>query len=136
MRHRRKRCRENFKRLILKNNMHELSVCQAMLDQVERLALEHGALYAEAIDVEIGTLSGIDPILLANAFLVMREGTRASSAILNALAVQTCVLCIQCGARTHTLPNRLVCGTCSGFRVLVIEGAELRLRNVKLCLSK
>ena len=116
--------------------MHELSVCQAMLDQVAHLVLEHRAQYVEAIDVEIGELSGVDAGLLADAFLVMKTGTCASSAVLNARTVPTCVLCIHCGQRTYTRPNRLVCGNCSGFRVSVVEGGELKLRDVKLHLGE
>jgi hydrogenase nickel incorporation protein HypA/HybF len=112
--------------------MHELSVCQAMLDQVAQLVLEHRATHVELIDVEIGELSGVDAALLADAFLIMKMGTCASSAVLNARTVPTCVLCIQCGETTYTRPNQLVCGTCSGYRVSVVEGTELRLRDVKL----
>jgi hydrogenase nickel incorporation protein HypA/HybF len=115
--------------------MHELSVCQAMLEQVAHLAKRYGARYVEAIDVEIGELSGIDPLLFADAFSVMRFGTCAAAAILNARSIQPRVLCIQCGARTYAPANRLTCGSCSGFRISVIEGTELTLRDVKLQIS-
>jgi hydrogenase nickel incorporation protein HypA/HybF len=112
--------------------MHELSVCQALIQQVEQLVADYRAECAEAIDVDIGELSGIDAGLFAGAFLVMKCGTSAASAELNLRRVRTCVLCKTCGTRSYTRPNRLVCGSCNGFQIRVVEGTELRLRDVKL----
>ncbi len=117
------------------SKMHELSVCQAMLDQLEQLARRHQAQYVEVIDVEIGELSGVDAVLLADAFSVMKTGTCAANAILNTRSVTTRVLCIECGKQSYTRPNHLVCSACDGFRVSVVEGNELRLRDVKLNLG-
>jgi hydrogenase nickel incorporation protein HypA/HybF len=112
--------------------MHELSVCQAMIDQIENLVVQHRARYVEAVDVEIGELSGIDAGLFADAFSIMKEGTCAESAILNARPLPPWVQCIECNQRTATRAHHLVCGSCGGYRVTVVQGNELRLRNVKL----
>jgi hydrogenase nickel incorporation protein HypA/HybF len=48
--------------------MHELSVCLALMSQVNRIAGEHGAVRVDRIVLNIGPLSGIEPALLRKAF--------------------------------------------------------------------
>jgi hydrogenase nickel incorporation protein HypA/HybF len=47
--------------------MHELSVCQALIDQVEALAEARGASAVSRITVAIGALSGVEAHLLEQA---------------------------------------------------------------------
>ena len=49
--------------------MHELSICQALLDQVENVARDHGARRVSRVALRIGALSGIEPELLEHAFV-------------------------------------------------------------------
>jgi hydrogenase nickel incorporation protein HypA/HybF len=60
--------------------MHELSICQSLIDQVEDIAREHGATGVERILLRIGPLSGIEPALLRNAYPLAAAGTVAESA--------------------------------------------------------
>ena len=46
--------------------MHELSVCLALMSQVERVATEHQARRVEKIVLQIGPLSGVEPALLGD----------------------------------------------------------------------
>jgi hydrogenase nickel incorporation protein HypA/HybF len=109
-----------------------MSVCQALLMQVDAIARQRGAGTVVAITVEIGPLSGVDPAQLRSAFAVMRIGSSCAAA---ELLIETAVIevrCLVCGADSATLVNRLVCRACGGFRTRVIAGDELRLRRVEL----
>ncbi len=112
--------------------MHELSVCQALLVQVEELASRQAAVMVVRITIECGPLSGVEPTLLKDAFAIMRSGGIAALAELVVLPAGVCVECIECGGRNETVPNRLLCATCGGFRTRVISGGELRLRKVEM----
>ena len=57
--------------------MHELSVCLALLDQVQSIAREHAATGVERILLQVGPLSGIEPPLLKNAYPLAAAGTVA-----------------------------------------------------------
>ena len=48
--------------------MHELSVCQGLLDQVTGIARQHQATGVARIRLRIGPLSGVEPQLLQQAF--------------------------------------------------------------------
>ena len=116
--------------------MHELSVCQALLMQVAEIAAARGATLVERITVEVGPLSGVEPGLLAGAFVVVRAGGCAAQAALLIESTPVSISCLSCGAQSETEPNRLVCSACGGFRTRVVAGDELRLRRVELSLPE
>ena len=112
--------------------MHELSVCQALLAQVTEIAIDRGASAVAQINVEVGPLSGVDPVLLASAFEVVRAGSCAAKATLSITTMVVTISCLSCGAESQTRPNRLLCDICGGYRTRVVGGDELRLRRVEL----
>jgi hydrogenase nickel incorporation protein HypA/HybF len=116
--------------------VHELSVCQALLAQVAEIAANRGASGVIRITVEVGPLSGVEPVLLVNAFEVLRTGSCAASAALSIEPSVVRVSCLTCGAKSTVAPNRLLCAACGGYRTQVIAGDELRLRRVELQATK
>jgi len=112
--------------------MHELAMCQAMMEQIESIALDKQADYVTSIHLGIGPLSGVDPELLKQAFFIARAGTVASDAelIIESMAVQ--VHCSKCDQLSNVLPSRLVCGHCGDWRTRLVSGDELQLRHVEL----
>lgn len=112
--------------------MHELSVCLALMDQVSRIAAEHGAQQVEKIVLRIGPLSGIEPALLSNAFPLAAAGTPAEDAVLVIDHSPVRVSCTVCGAESEVAPNRLLCGSCGDFRTRVVSGEEMTLVSLEL----
>ena len=112
--------------------MHELSICQALLDEVARIATRHDARVVGRITIEVGPLSGVEPELLARAFEIARAGTCAAEAQLAIAVPGITVRCSDCGVSSRAEPNRLLCASCGGYRTQVLEGNELRLRGVEL----
>ncbi len=112
--------------------MHELSVCQAMLAQVEAIARRENASEVERIVIRIGPLSGVVPELLQQAFTVARAGSVAAGAELQTELQQVRVRCQQCGAECDVTANRLICCECGDFRTQLISGDELLLVSVEL----
>jgi hydrogenase nickel incorporation protein HypA/HybF len=112
--------------------MHEFSVCQAMLSQVEEIAAREGAGSVATIVVRIGPLSGVVPELLLQAFTLARAGTLAAKAELITERQPIRVRCLACDAESDCAPNRLLCAACGGYRTQVISGDELLLIRVEL----
>jgi hydrogenase nickel incorporation protein HypA/HybF len=112
--------------------MHELSVCQAMLAQVEEIAAREGADSVATIVIRIGPLSGVVPDLLQQAFTIARAGTLAAEAELVTEVQPIRIRCLACDAETDAEPNRLLCSACGGYRTQVISGDELLLASVEL----
>lgn len=112
--------------------MHELSVCRALLDQAAAVAETHGARAVDRIVIRIGPLSGIEPKLLREAFLIARAGTPAEQADLIVQLTAVSVRCEICSAESMCPPNRLMCGICGSHRTQLIGGDELLLVSVEL----
>jgi len=114
--------------------MHELSICQSLIDQVEGIAQEHGATQVERILLRIGPLSGVEPALLRNAYPLAAAGTVAESAELVIEPAPVRVRCDDCGAESDATPNRLLCGVCGGWHTRLISGDEMLLASLELSL--
>jgi hydrogenase nickel incorporation protein HypA/HybF len=112
--------------------MHELAVCQALLDQVEDIARARNASEVIEINVQIGPLSGVEPALLQQAFSIASAGTLAEGAQLNLASMPVSVRCSQCGQVTTVLPTRLVCGNCGDWRTSIVSGDDLLLTTIEL----
>jgi hydrogenase nickel incorporation protein HypA/HybF len=112
--------------------MHELSVCQALLDQVTEIAREHRAQSVERILLRVGPLAGVEPQLLADAFPLARAGTVAERAELVIEPSAIRVRCRSCGAESDASANRLLCGACGDWQTTVVSGDELLLASVEL----
>ena len=112
--------------------MHELYVCQALIDQVDAIARDKNANRVETIYLGIGPLSGVEPRLLEQAFFIARAGTVADDAELVITSLPIRVSCHQCGHVTDALPARLVCGDCGHWHTQLISGDEMQLERVEL----
>ncbi|NCA69468.1 MAG: hydrogenase maturation nickel metallochaperone HypA [Sphingobacteriia bacterium] len=114
--------------------MHELSICQSLLDQVERIAAEHGAHRVERILLRVGPLSGVEAPLLRHAYPLAAVGTIAEHAELIIEPAEVRVACSACGATTPAAPNRLLCAVCGSFKTRLISGDEMLLASLELAL--
>ncbi|GCB02068.1 [NiFe] hydrogenase nickel incorporation protein HypA [Sulfuriferula multivorans] len=112
--------------------MHELSVCQALVNQVVEIAQQNSAHTVRVITLHIGPLSGVEPALLVSAFPLAAAGTVAASAQLVIEPQPLRVHCQTCGADTEATPNRLLCGICGDYHTQLLSGDELLLANLEL----
>ncbi|MCP5265432.1 MAG: hydrogenase maturation nickel metallochaperone HypA [Burkholderiaceae bacterium] len=112
--------------------MHELSVCQGLLAEVERVAMQHRARGVERIDVRIGVLAGVEPELLASAFEIARAGTIADDAVLRLSSEPARIACRDCAHQAEVPSSRLVCPACGTWKIDLIAGDALLLERVVL----
>ncbi|SRR6056297_447867 len=112
--------------------MHELSVCQALVQQLESVSASNGGGAVELVKLRIGPLSGVEAPLLERAFPLAAAGTVAEGAELVIEVANVVVHCSECGARSDALPNRMLCGACNSFRVRTVSGDEMLLESVEL----
>jgi len=112
--------------------LHELSLCQNIMDQLEALARQHNAAAVSRVEVQIGVLSGVEPLLLEQAFQFAQAGTIAEDATLVTETVSPRVACLACGAETAATANDLRCAACGSPQTRLISGRELILARVEL----
>ena len=112
--------------------MHELAICQSLMDQVRDIALERRAKCVTSIVIGMGPLSGVEEQLLKNAYPIASAGTVAENAELIVETIPIKVRCNQCGCESEVLPNKLVCKKCGDWQTTLISGDELLLMSVEL----
>lgn len=112
--------------------MHELSVCNALIAQVESVARQQAAGTVAKIVLKIGPLSGIEPELLRRAYPLAAAGTVAAHAVLVIETADVVVRCCRCEEESTVAPNRMLCSACGDFRTRVIRGDEMILKSVEL----
>ena len=110
--------------------MHELSICQALISQVEDVAREQKAASVSDIYVSVGPLSGVEGPLMRNALPIAAAGTVADNATLHLESTAIRVRCEECGEESDAKMNRLVCAACGDWRTTLISGDELILQRV------
>jgi hydrogenase nickel incorporation protein HypA/HybF len=112
--------------------MHELSICQALMEEVARVAREQRARRIVSVTVRIGPLAGVEPALLESAYPLASAGTPAADSKLIIERAEVRVRCLECGAESPAQSTRLLCGSCGNWRVRVLSGEELLLASVEL----
>jgi hydrogenase nickel incorporation protein HypA/HybF len=111
--------------------MHELSVCQDLVMQVERIAREQQARVS-SITIKIGPLSGVEPALVEQAYPLAVAGTCLSAARLVIDSIPVRVHCRSCDQDSVAAPNRMLCEHCGDWRTELLSGDELLLASVEL----
>lgn len=111
--------------------MHELSICQALIAQVEVIATERRSS-VRRVCLGIGPLAGVEPQLLKDAYPLVCAGTVAEGSQLDIEETGIRVRCRSCGAETIATANRLVCGTCGDWHTDLLAGDEMLLLRVEL----
>jgi hydrogenase nickel incorporation protein HypA/HybF len=113
--------------------MHELSVCQGLLREVEAVARDHSAERVLSVVLRIGPLAGVEPTLLEEAFTLASAGTLVAGSKLVIEQAALRLQCTECGQQAQARSiNCLTCPTCGSWRTRVLEGEELLLTRVEL----
>lgn len=112
--------------------MHELSLCQDILDQLQELARQHDAAAVSRVEVQVGVLSGVEPHLLEQAFLSARDGTIAERAQLVTEVISPFIACLACGAEAAASAGDLSCRACGSVQTRLVRGRELILSRVQM----
>lgn len=112
--------------------MHELSICQSIISQVESIAQENRAIGVSIINIQVGPLSGVEIPLLINAWTIARSGSIASNAKLEIEEMPITIKCDSCNRESSATANRMVCKHCGEWRTKLISGDEMLLRSIEL----
>jgi len=112
--------------------MHELAICQELLQSVEQTARDHKAQRVAKVSLSIGPLSGVEAPLLERAWTIARGGTLAANASLTITMTPLIVKCSACGHEGPAQANRLICEVCHDWRVTLLSGDEMLLTSLEL----
>ena len=112
--------------------MHDASLARALLNQVVEIARDRAGREVLEIIVQIGPLSGVEPLLLVEAFA--REsapsGLVTGMGVLTVREVPLTVRCRTCGRESCLEDFTFRCSHCAADEVDVVQGDGLILESV------
>ncbi len=109
--------------------MHEQSLVGNLLKQVDEIRSQHNAQRVTEVRVELGPLSGVEPLLLASAFELLKPDTPAANAKLVIDEVQLLAQCESCHNQFEINDFVFHCPTCDG-NVKVVCGDQFCLVSI------
>ena len=112
--------------------MHELSIAQALVEQVEATAAREHALRVVRVVITVGVLSGVDGEALRSLFPLVAEDTVAADAALQIERVAARVRCKACGCEAPTTSAFSGCTACGSKDVELSAGRELNIKTIEL----
>ncbi len=112
--------------------MHEMSLVQSLLGQVEALMREQQAESVVSIRVSVGRFSGVEPELFRSAYDTVVDLTPVRGAELELVEVPLESRCRECGHQFVHEQFRFECPSCRSRELDIERGEELILESVTL----
>jgi hydrogenase nickel incorporation protein HypA/HybF len=112
--------------------LHEVGITRSMVEIAERTAREQGAVRVISLTVEIGELSGVVPEAVEFCFEACVRGSFIEGARLLIERIPGRGKCRECGTGTALDPYTFACPACGGYALEVLQGRELRIREMEI----
>lgn len=112
--------------------MHELSICQSMLEIVDRTMAEHPGAKLERVYLDVGRGSTVEPSLLREAFVVATAGGRHEGSELVVNEIPLIGRCRACGREFEYREIALGCPDCESTSIEIVSGMELNIRELEI----
>ena len=112
--------------------MHELSIAEAVIKQLENYAGSHPGCTVKKVTLEVGVVSGIDRSALEFAFPLALEASSLKKLELEIIKVPVSVECLDCHAKSEVEKFMLKCAACSSTHVKICSGRELKIKSMEI----
>jgi hydrogenase nickel incorporation protein HypA/HybF len=109
--------------------LHELSLCQAIVDTV---SMHADGRPLRRVNARIGYFRQVVPDSLQFAWQVITDGTDLASCELAVEHVPAVVVCRACGERTTLDLPLLLCASCAGDDVELVSGEEFQIASIDI----
>jgi hydrogenase nickel incorporation protein HypA/HybF len=110
--------------------MHELSIAQSIVELAEQEAQNHSAISIEELELEIGSLAGIDGFALESALESAIKGSLLENV---RILTQRIAGEGRCGDCENLFPVTYLfsaCPECGSYAVKITKGKELRIKSI------
>jgi len=112
--------------------VHELSIVMSIIDLAEEQVKKHHAQAVEKIELEIGTLSGIERSSFEFAWDAAVRGTVLQRALREINTIEARARCMDCGM-IFTVKDRFqACPRCHDYLTEFVQGKELKVKSLTL----
>ena len=108
--------------------MHELGMCEAIVEAVERRA---GGRPVRRLRLQVGTMHRVVPEAFNQAFAMAAGGGVARDAEVDLIFLPVRTACKSCGTEVESDDFVPLCGRCGSADVEIVQGQELMLESLE-----
>jgi hydrogenase nickel incorporation protein HypA/HybF len=112
--------------------MHELTICEALLERIEQERATRRFSHVRRVRVEIGHFSCVDPDALRYAFEIMNRETFLEHTILQIDRPRGRATCLACGAEVEVESRQDDCPVCKSSHLKPSGGDEMRFIEMEI----
>jgi len=112
--------------------MHEVSLCEGVLQVIEKAAGEQKFSKVKTVWLEIGALSGVELAAMRFSFDAVMRDTLAEGAALVIIEVPADAWCMICSKSVSITQRYDSCPECGEFQLRVSGGEEMRVKELEV----
>ena len=112
--------------------MHEMSLCESVVELVQEQAHLQGFCQVQRICLEIGELSCVSEEALCFAFDAVAKGTLAEAALLCVDTVAGVGWCSACQCEVGMQQRYDACPECGYYPLVIRAGEEMRIKALEV----
>jgi hydrogenase nickel incorporation protein HypA/HybF len=112
--------------------MHEVSICESILDILREQAAEHGKERITHVKLVIGEMAGVIEAAMSFSFEVVTKGTIADGAVLEMEFLPLTARCNDCGRDFRVEGYAFSCAHCDSPSIEIVSGRELMVEDIEL----
>lgn len=112
--------------------MHEMSLCEGILQILEDNARSQGFKRVITVWLEIGGLSGVEPEAMRFSFDAITRGTLADQAHLEIIETPGQAWCLQCAKKIQVKQRFDECPECGSYQLQVVAGEEMKIKELEV----
>jgi len=110
--------------------MHELSIVMSIIDIAQQQTIEANATIVDEIELDIGTLSGIEIDSFEFAWKQAVKGTVLAFAEKKVNRIKAKAQCLDCDAEFYIHQYYDACPVCGEHLLNILQGKELKVKSL------
>jgi len=112
--------------------MHEISICEGILQVIESEADKQGFNKVKTVCLEIGDLSCVETEALRFGFEAVMRNSIADGAKLEIINLPATAWCMQCEKNVSVKHRFDECSDCGSYQLQATGGDEMRIKELEV----
>jgi len=112
--------------------MHEMSLCESVIQLIERQANKQHFSSVSTVWLEIGTLAGVEIEAMYFSFDAVAKGTIVDTAKLEIIPIQGRAECPLCKQQNIISARFDLCPECGHYPLTILAGEEMRIKELEV----
>jgi hydrogenase nickel incorporation protein HypA/HybF len=110
--------------------MHEFSLAQNIIEIVDETVARNNVSKVSSVELEIGTLSGVEISALDMALESLQPGSVIEGAEIVKQIIKGKARCLNCGVEFEPDDYFAPCPSCGNFGSEIMKGKEFRVKSI------